>query len=149
MFTQTISSDVIPCQVRRSIRAQAPAIYAAQAAMGFLGLAAGCAKLAGAEVMVDAFGMLGLGSSFRLLAGAVEVLGGLCLLLPRAGILGALLLASVVVGTAGLTLGQVASRVLPAGSEIGAAGTHQAVSRERAFRIQPPVSTASRDGISI
>ena len=103
------------------------AIYGMQAAMGLTALAAGVAKIAGADFMVDAFDALGLGASFRLLAGAVEVMGGLCLLMPKAGLLGAVMLGSVVVGAAGLTVGQVAGRVLP-GFEAGVM-TQQAVSR--------------------
>ena len=124
------------------------AIYGVQAAMGLVGLAAGVAKLAGADLMVEAFDMLGLGSSFRLIAGSVEVLGGLCLLMPKAGVIGALMLASVVVGTAGVTIGQVASKVLP-GSEIGVVRTHQAVSRPGEFGVRAPAIVINRDGISI
>src|SRR5207237_207757 len=102
-----------------------------QAAMGLTALAAGVAKIAGADFMVDAFDALGLGASFRLLAGAVEVMGGLCLLMPKAGLLGAVMLGSVVVGAAGLTVGQVAGRVAGRGLPgFGAGGmTEQAVSR--------------------
>ena len=123
------------------------AIYGVQAAMGLAGLAAGVAKLAGADIMVEAFDMLGLGTSFRLLAGAVEVLGGLCLLTPKAGVIGAVLLASVVVGTAGVTIGQVAGKVLP-GSESGAVWTHQAVSQPGGPAVRAPVIVI-RDGINI
>src|SRR5689334_13153719 len=83
------------------------AIYSVQAAMGLLAVAAGAAKLCGADMMVDAFDLPGLGASVRMTAGMVEVIGGLCLLLPRAGMMGATLVAAVVVGSAGLTLGHM------------------------------------------
>ena len=124
------------------------AIYAVQAAMGLVGLAAGCAKLAGADVMVDAFSMLGLGSSFLIIAGAVEILGGLCLLMPRAGLFGAVLLASVVVGTAGLTIGQVANKVLHNGSGIATVGAHQAM-HSGAYHFSRPAAVSTKDGIDI
>lgn len=102
------------------------AIYGLQAAMGAIGVAAGAAKLAGLPVMAEAFGLLGFGPSFLMLAGAVEVVAGLCLLMPRGGVIGAVLMASVVVGATGLTIGQVAGR-LGDGVSSGAARTHQAV----------------------
>ena len=123
------------------------AIYGVQAAMGLTGLAAGVAKLAGADIMVDAFDMLGLGSSFRLMAGLVEVLGGVCLLMPKAGVIWAVLLASVVMGTAGLTIGQVAGKILP-GSEFGVVRTQHAVSQSGSPAARAP-AIAIRDGISI
>jgi uncharacterized membrane protein YphA (DoxX/SURF4 family) len=117
--------------------------------MGLVAISAGVAKLAGADVMVDAFGMLGLGASFRLTAGVVEVLAGLCLLMPRAGVVGAALLAVVVVGTAGVTIGQVAGKVMNQGSEVGVVRTHQAVGHAGEFKFQRPVAVSYKDGISI
>jgi uncharacterized membrane protein YphA (DoxX/SURF4 family) len=125
------------------------AIYGLQAAMGLVAIAAGGAKLAGADVMVDAFGMLGLGASFRLTVGLVEVLAGLCLLMPRAGVLGAALLAVVVVGTAGVTIGQVAGKVMNHGSEVGVVRTHQAVGYAGEFKFQRPAAVSYKDGINI
>jgi hypothetical protein len=125
------------------------AIYGLQAAMGVLAMAAGVAKLAGADVMVDAFEVLGLGSSARMMAGSIELLGGLCLLLPQAGVAGALLLASVVVGSAGMTIGQVASQVLSNGPSIGVVQTHLAVGRAGEFGFQQPAAVINRGGIDI
>jgi uncharacterized membrane protein YphA (DoxX/SURF4 family) len=85
------------------------AIYGAQAAMGLLTVAAGYAKLSGADVMVQQFALLGLGKSFLFVAGCVEILAGLCLLMPRGGIVGAVLLVCVTVGAMGMTIGHVAS----------------------------------------
>ncbi len=124
------------------------AIYGMQALMGVAAISAGLAKIAGADFMVEAFDMLNLGSSFRLIAGAVEVLGGLCLLAPNAGMVGAALLATVVMGTAGLTVGQVASKVLP-GAEIGMVRAHHTVTRSGEMSGRAPANSTIRDGISI
>ena len=125
------------------------AIYAVQASMGLLAVAAGTAKLCGADIMVDAFDLLGLGAPVRLTAGTVEMIGGLCLLLPRAGAVGALLLAAVVVGSAGMTIGQVAGKVLPNGAANAAVQTYQAVGQTGQFKFQQPAAVNFRNGIDI
>jgi uncharacterized membrane protein YphA (DoxX/SURF4 family) len=84
-------------------------IYAAQILLGMIAIAAGYAKLSGAGLMVHHFQQIGLGQGFLMVAGTAEIVAGLCLLLPRGGILGALLLTSVMVGALGMTLGHVAS----------------------------------------
>jgi uncharacterized membrane protein YphA (DoxX/SURF4 family) len=85
------------------------AIYGVQAAMGLLALAAGYAKISGAEFLVQQFAMLGLGKGFLFVAGCIEIFAGLCLLMPRGGIVGAVLLVGVTVGAMGMTIGHVAS----------------------------------------
>jgi putative oxidoreductase len=84
-------------------------IYAAQIMLGVIAIAAGYAKLTGAGLMVEQFHAIGLGQGFLTIAGTAEIAAGLCLLMPRGGILGALLLTSVMVGALGVTLGHVAS----------------------------------------
>ncbi len=84
-------------------------IYAAQILLGVIAIAAGYAKLTGAGLMVHQFQAIGLGQGFLTIAGIAEIIAGLCLLMPRGGILGALLLTSVMVGALGVTLGHVAS----------------------------------------
>jgi len=84
-------------------------IYAAQILLGLIAMAAGYAKLTGAGLMVQQFQMLGIGQGFLSIAGAAEIVAGLCLLLPRGGIVGAVLLAGVMVGALGVTVGHVAS----------------------------------------
>jgi uncharacterized membrane protein YphA (DoxX/SURF4 family) len=84
-------------------------IYAAQILLGVIAIAAGYAKLTGTGVMVQQFQTIGLGHGFLMMAGTAEIAAGLCLLSPRGGILGALLLASVMVGALGVTIGHVAS----------------------------------------
>jgi len=85
------------------------AIYGVQAAMGLLALAAGYAKISGADFLVQQFAMLGLGKGFLFVAGCAEILAGLCLLMPRGGIVGAVLLVCVTVGAMGVTIGHIAS----------------------------------------
>jgi len=86
-------------------------IYAAQILLGAIAISAGYAKVAGNDLMVQQFQTLGLGQGFLTVAGAVEIVAGLCLLLPRGGILGAVLLTAVMVGALGVTIGHVASSV--------------------------------------
>jgi uncharacterized membrane protein YphA (DoxX/SURF4 family) len=86
-------------------------IYGAQVLLGMIAIAAGYAKVTGAGLMVQQFQMLGLGHGFLFAAGCAEIAAGLCLLLPRGGILGAVLLAGVMIGTLGGTIGHVASAV--------------------------------------
>jgi uncharacterized membrane protein YphA (DoxX/SURF4 family) len=86
-------------------------IYAAQILLGVIAIAAGYAKLTGSGLMVQQFQAIGLGQGFLMVAGTAEIVAGLCLLLPRGGILGAVLLTSVMVGALGITIGHVASAV--------------------------------------
>lgn len=59
--------------------------------------AAGTAKLAGAQQMVQVFDAIGFGQWFRYLTGLVEVGGAVLLLVPATGFLGGLLLAATMV----------------------------------------------------
>jgi uncharacterized membrane protein YphA (DoxX/SURF4 family) len=72
--------------------------YALQILAAGLFVAAGAAKLAGADIMVQEFDLVGLGQSARILVGLIEIIGGLCLVVPRAGVLGATLVACTVIG---------------------------------------------------
>ena len=81
------------------------ALYGLQMLVGLVALAAGYAKLTGMGFIAEPFAMIGLGKTFLMLAGAAEILAGLCLLFPRSGVVGALLLATVMVGTMGASLG--------------------------------------------
>lgn len=62
--------------------------------------AAGVAKLAGAEQMVANFQQLGFGQWFRILTGALEVLGAIGLLIPHTSFYAAILLGTVMLGAA-------------------------------------------------
>jgi uncharacterized membrane protein YphA (DoxX/SURF4 family) len=86
-------------------------IYAAQILLGAIAIAAGYAKITGSGLMVQQFQMLGIGQGFLTVAGGAEIAAGLCLMLPRGGILGAVLLACVMVGALGITVGHLASAV--------------------------------------
>jgi uncharacterized membrane protein YphA (DoxX/SURF4 family) len=85
------------------------ALYGLQMLVGLVALAAGYAKLTGMGFIAEPFAMIGLGKTFLIVAGVAEILAGLCLLFPRSGVLGALLLTSVMVGTMGASLGHVIS----------------------------------------
>ncbi len=61
-------------------------------------IAAGAAKLAGAAVMVELFGKVGLGQWFRYFTGFLEVAGAIGLLMSRYAFYAAVLLAIVMVG---------------------------------------------------
>ena len=84
-------------------------IYAAQILLGMIAVAAGYAKITGADFMVQPFQTLGIGQGFLFVAGCAEIVAGLCMLLPRGGVLGAVLLTCVMVGALGITIGHVAS----------------------------------------
>ena len=78
------------------------ALYGLQMLAGLVALAAGYAKLTGMEFMAAPFAMIGLGNTFLVIAGIVEIVAGLCLLYPRSGVVGAVLLATVMIGTSAL-----------------------------------------------
>jgi uncharacterized membrane protein YphA (DoxX/SURF4 family) len=84
-------------------------LYGLQVLVGLVALAAGYAKLTGMEFMAAPFAMIGLGDTFMLIAGTVEIAAGLCLLYPRSGVVGAALLTAVMIGTMGASLGTVIS----------------------------------------
>jgi putative oxidoreductase len=75
-------------------------------ALSFIGM--GIAKLAGADLMVLQFELIGLGPWFRLFVGAIEILGGLLLLVPRTAVLGAVLATSVMMIATGAVIAQSA-----------------------------------------
>jgi len=84
-------------------------LYGLQMLVGLVAIAAGYAKLTGMGFVAEPLAMIGLGKTFLMLAGTAEVLAGLCLLFPRSGVVGALLLATVMVGTMGASVGHVIS----------------------------------------
>ena len=61
-------------------------------------LFAGSSKLAGAPMMVQMFGVIGIGQWFRYLTGTIEVVGAMLLLVPSLAGFGALALAVTMVG---------------------------------------------------
>jgi uncharacterized membrane protein YphA (DoxX/SURF4 family) len=85
------------------------AIFRFQVLMGLIFIAAGITKLAGADVMVRQFEVIGLGQWLRPFAGTMEIVGGLSLCVPRTGAIGAALLAFIVLGSTGAMVGHAAS----------------------------------------
>jgi putative oxidoreductase len=83
------------------------ALYRVQMLLGLLFLAAGAAKLAGAAIMISQFELIGLGQNFRLVFGLLEILGGLCLFVPRTAVYGAVLLSWLMLGAVGATIAHV------------------------------------------
>jgi hypothetical protein len=83
-------------------------LYRVQAAFGLIYICAGAAKLLGADIMVEAFGVTALGQSLRIAVGLLEVCGGLCLFIPRASIYAAVVLGCTIVGIVGAALGHMA-----------------------------------------
>ena len=122
-------------------------IYAAQILLGVIAIAAGYAKLTGAGLMVQQFQTLGLGQGFLSVAGTAEIVAGLCLLLPRGGILGAVLLTCVMVGALGVTIGHVASAVAqPAGASLTATASNRLPVRPPRHRHDPDLPSPRRVG---
>ena len=83
-------------------------IYRIQAFLGLIYVCAGSAKLLGADIMVEAFGVTALGQSLRIAVGVLEICGGLCLFIPRASIYAAVVLGCTIIGILGAAVGHVA-----------------------------------------
>ena len=79
-------------------KGRAITLWTLSALIALVFLGAGAAKLAGAAVMVEMFGKVGLGQWFRYFTGFLEVAGGIGLLAPRYAFYAAVLLAIVMVG---------------------------------------------------
>jgi putative oxidoreductase len=74
------------------------ALWVFQIGLALMFFMAGGNKLAGNPMMVGLFDAIGIGQWFRYLTGALEVTGGVLLLVPRASGLGASLLIAVMFG---------------------------------------------------
>jgi uncharacterized membrane protein YphA (DoxX/SURF4 family) len=83
-------------------------IYHIQAVLGLIYVCAGSAKLLGADIMVEAFDVTGLGQSLRVAVGLLEIGGGLCLFIPRASIYAAVVLGCTIIGILGAAVGHMA-----------------------------------------
>ena len=113
MTAQTIASSYSP--VRRPLsKGLNITCWALQGLAALVFLAAGGSKLAAAPAMVEMFAKLGAGQWFRYLTGALEVLGAVTLLVPRAAFYGALLLATVMVGAIVTHVAVVGGSPIPA-----------------------------------
>ncbi|MFB6518169.1 DoxX family protein [Streptomyces sp. NPDC056401] len=89
----------------RSSQAADISLWVCQALLVLVFLAAGSAKLLGAEAMVEAFDDIGAGQWLRYFTGVAEVAGVLGLLVPRLAGLAAL-------GLTGLMIGAVITNVI-------------------------------------
>ncbi|WP_051975403.1 DoxX family protein [Cupriavidus necator] len=74
------------------------ALWAVKILVALAFLAAGLAKLAGVQTMIDIFNVIGLGQWFRYGTGAIEVTGAILMLIPSLAVFSALLLACTMVG---------------------------------------------------
>ncbi|MGH3912931.1 MAG: DoxX family protein [Pseudonocardiaceae bacterium] len=75
-------------------------LWVVQALLALFFALIGVLKLIGPQEVVDEFATIGLGQWFRYLTGALELAGGIGLLIPRLAGLAALGLAGVMVGAA-------------------------------------------------
>ena len=73
-------------------------LWTGQIAAAAMFLFVGSLKLAGAPMLVQAFGLLGLGQWFRYLTGTIEIVSALLLLVPTLAFFGASALAITMVG---------------------------------------------------
>jgi uncharacterized membrane protein YphA (DoxX/SURF4 family) len=91
-------------------------LWVLQIAAAMLFIMAGSAKLADDPAMVQVFGAIGVGQWFRYLTGAIEVVGGVLLLVPSLAAWAALALAVTMIGAVAthlfVTGGSAASAVV-------------------------------------
>ena len=80
------------------------ALWVLRVVLGLAFLGAGGAKLAGAPPMVAIFSKIGWGQGFRVLTGALEVIGAVGLFVPKFTTYAASLLALVMLGAIGFHL---------------------------------------------
>jgi putative oxidoreductase len=73
-------------------------VWTLQVASAAMFLFAGGLKLAGVPLMVQEFGIIGLGQWFRYFTGGLEVISAVLLLIPSLAFFGALALAATMVG---------------------------------------------------
>jgi len=89
-----------------------------QIALALTVVAMGIATLCGADVMLRVFDGAALGTTPRLIFGAVETLAGLCLLAQRVAIIGAAVLISLCIALSGVIAVEAAARHEMAGQAI-------------------------------
>ncbi|SEP97429.1 DoxX family protein [Microlunatus flavus] len=93
----------MPTQPRRSV-AVTVLVWLARAALALTFLGAGASKLVGEPAMVTMFADIGAGQWLRFLVGALEVAGGVGVLVPRISALAAAGLALLMVGATATNL---------------------------------------------
>jgi putative oxidoreductase len=94
--TQELNMSVTSIQTSRPSRRIGA--WTIQGILAAAFLAAGVAKLTGAPFMVDLFAQIGLGQSFRIVTGAVEVAGAIALLVPGLASIAGLWLGATMLG---------------------------------------------------
>jgi uncharacterized membrane protein YphA (DoxX/SURF4 family) len=97
----------------------AKAMRGARVALALLLFAAGTAKLAGGDLMIRQFDVIGLGQWARYAVGAFEIIAALCFLSTRLAVYGALLVCCMTLGLIGAIIGHTARAVIkqPAAGE--------------------------------
>jgi putative oxidoreductase len=83
---------------RQRSRTALIALWVTQVVLALAFLMAGGSKLVGVPTMVSLFGQIGLGQWFRYVTGAIELTGGIALLVPSAALFGAMLLIPTMIG---------------------------------------------------
>src|ERR1700719_2643911 len=68
----------------------------------------GAVKLAGTDLAVTQFTFIGLGQSFRIVNGVVEIVSAICFFLPRTVVFGAVLILSLTLISVGATIAHMA-----------------------------------------
>jgi putative oxidoreductase len=94
-------------------------------------LAAGAAKLAGVPMMVAVFDHIGIGQWFRIVTGAIEVIGAIALLLPTTVAFSAALLAAMMLVATGVHLFVIGGSPVPAIALMAVTATVAWLNRER------------------
>jgi uncharacterized membrane protein YphA (DoxX/SURF4 family) len=97
-----------------STTAQTRTLWGIRILLALAFAAAGAAKLAGVPQMVANFEAMGFGQWFRYFTGAVELLGVVLILLPRAGFFGGLWLGGTMVGAVATHLFLIGGSPIPA-----------------------------------
>ena len=98
MTTMTHAWNGAESESTQRSRAVVAILWTLQILSAAMFLMAGVSKLAGAAAMVQTFDVIGVGQWFRYLTGAIEVVGGVLLLIPSAASYGASVLAMTMVG---------------------------------------------------
>jgi uncharacterized membrane protein YphA (DoxX/SURF4 family) len=85
-------------QIAEQSRVKASGLWALQIVSAGMFLLAGALKLTGNPLMVQEFGVIGLGQWFRYLTGTIEVVSAVLLLIPSVAAYGAAALAVTMIG---------------------------------------------------
>jgi putative oxidoreductase len=98
MTTMTQTWNGTRTQSPRRARVVSGILWALQIFSAAMFLMAGVSKLAGLPMMVQMFGVIGIGQWFRYATGTIEVVSAVLLLIPTAAAYGAAVLAVTMIG---------------------------------------------------